>query len=152
TASAPRRRPHRARRRARAPRGRRRARRRLAGRRARRAHSANRNRRPGGHHDPAIPLRRPGYGVLTPTERGGLGGGAGVPQSYNRGFEQFEVEADVGIRAWGPTRAEAFAQAALGVLSLVADPATVNARETREVRAQADAAETLLAAWIDECL
>ena len=68
------------------------------------------------------------------------------------GFEQFDVEADVGIRAWGPTRADAFAQAALGVLSLVADPATVSPRETREVRAQADSAETLLVAWIDECL
>jgi protein archease len=68
------------------------------------------------------------------------------------GHEQFEVQADVGIRAWGPTRAEAFAQAALGVLTLVADPATVVAREAREVRAQADGPETLLAAWIDECL
>ena len=68
------------------------------------------------------------------------------------GYEQFEVEADVGIRAWAPTRAEAFAQAAMGVLALVADPETVAARETREVRAQADAPETLLAAWIDECL
>src|SRR5207247_4955242 len=66
--------------------------------------------------------------------------------------EQFEVEADVGIRAWGPTRAEAFAQAAVGVLSLVADPATVTPRETREVRAQADGPELLLVAWIDECL
>jgi tRNA nucleotidyltransferase (CCA-adding enzyme) len=69
-----------------------------------------------------------------------------------QGYEQFEVEADVGIHAWGPTRAEAFAQAALGVLSLVCDPDSVTARETREVRAQADAPETLLAAWIDECL
>src|SRR5213592_3177336 len=68
------------------------------------------------------------------------------------GYEQFEVEADVGIRAWGPTRAEAFAQAALGVLALVADPATVTAREAREVRAQADGPELLLVAWIDECL
>jgi len=68
------------------------------------------------------------------------------------GFEQFEVEADVGIRAWGPTRADAFAQAALGVLSLVADPMTVSAHETREVRAQADDPETLLVAWINECL
>ena len=68
------------------------------------------------------------------------------------GFEQFEVEADVGIRAWGPTRAEAFVQAALGVLSLVADPASVAPRETREVRAQADGPELLLVAWIDECL
>jgi len=38
------------------------------------------------------------------------------------------------------------------VLSLVADPATVSPHETREVRAQADSPETLLAAWIDECL
>ncbi len=68
------------------------------------------------------------------------------------GYEQFEVEADVGIRAWGPTRAEAFAQAAQGVLSLVCDPASVTARETREIRAQADGPETLLVAWIDECL
>src|SRR5213594_3285603 len=68
------------------------------------------------------------------------------------GYEQFEVQADVGIRAWGPTRAEAFAQAALGVLSLVADPATVTPRETREIRAQADGPEMLLVAWIDECL
>ena len=68
------------------------------------------------------------------------------------GFEQFEVEADVGIGAWGPTREEAFAQAALGVLSLVADPATVAPRETREIRAQADDPETLLVAWINECL
>src|SRR6266446_162745 len=46
--------------------------------------------------------------------------------ALDAGHEQFEVEADVGIRAWGPTRAEAFAQA--------------------------DGPETLLAAWIDECL
>ena len=82
---------------------------------------------------------------------GGLGGSRrGPPNSI--GFEQFEVEADVGIRAWGPTRVEAFAQAALGVLSLVADPATVTPHETREVRAQADGPELLLVAWIDECL
>src|SRR5205814_420100 len=74
-----------------------------------------------------------------------------MPES-DAGHEQFEVEADVGIRAWGPTRAEAFAQAALGALALVADPATVAPREAREVRAQADGPETLLAAWIDECL
>jgi len=68
------------------------------------------------------------------------------------GWEHFEVEADVGVRAWGPTRASAFAQAALGVLALVVDPASVDPRERREVRAQADAPETLLAAWVEECL
>jgi SHS2 domain-containing protein len=38
------------------------------------------------------------------------------------------------------------------VLAVVADPASVSGRETREVRAQADGPETLLVAWIDECL
>jgi tRNA nucleotidyltransferase (CCA-adding enzyme) len=69
-----------------------------------------------------------------------------------RGWEQFEVEADVGIRAWGPSRAAAFAEAAIGVLALSVDPASVEERERREVRAQADGPETLLVAWVDECL
>ncbi len=70
----------------------------------------------------------------------------------DHGWEQFEVEADVGVRAWGPSRGAAFAQAALGVLALIVDPPLVNNRESREVRAQAETPETLLAAWIDECL
>lgn len=70
----------------------------------------------------------------------------------DQGWEHFEVEADVGVRAWGPTRAAAFAQAALGVLALIVEPASVSRRESREVRAQADSPETLLAAWVDECL
>jgi tRNA nucleotidyltransferase (CCA-adding enzyme) len=69
-----------------------------------------------------------------------------------QGWEHFEVEADVGVRAWGPSRAAAFAQAALGVLALIVDPSSVHDRESREVRAQADSPETLLAAWVDECL
>ena len=70
----------------------------------------------------------------------------------DRGWEHFEVEADVGVRAWGPSRGAAFAEAAVGVLSLIVDPASVEARESRAVRAQGDSLETLLAAWIDECL
>ena len=70
----------------------------------------------------------------------------------DRGWEHFEVEADVGVRAWGKSRGVAFAQAALGVLALIVDPPSVNRRESREVRAQAGTPETLLAAWIDECL
>jgi len=68
------------------------------------------------------------------------------------GWEQFEVEADVGIRAWGPTRVVAVAQLTLGVFSLLADPDTIQVRERREVRAQADGPEALLVTWIDECL
>ena len=68
------------------------------------------------------------------------------------GYEYFEVEADVGVRAWGPDRAEAFAQAALGVLALGVDPAGVEERETRDSRAQAATIEDLVVAWINECV
>ena len=68
------------------------------------------------------------------------------------GWEHFEVEADVGVRGWGDTRAAAFAQTTLGVFALLVEPAEVDAREQREVRAQADGPESLLVAWIDECL
>ena len=68
------------------------------------------------------------------------------------GWEHFETEADVGVDAWGPTRAAAFAQAALGVFALIVKPEEVADREHREVRAQADSPERLLASWINECL
>ena len=68
------------------------------------------------------------------------------------GYAYFDVEADVGVRAWGPTRAAALAQAALGVLALVVPPEDVRARERREVRAQGESPESLLVHWIDECL
>jgi tRNA nucleotidyltransferase (CCA-adding enzyme) len=68
------------------------------------------------------------------------------------GWEHFDVEADVGVRGWGPTRAEAFAQTTLGVFALIVPLDDVEARETREVRAQAEGPTSLLVAWIDECL
>jgi tRNA nucleotidyltransferase (CCA-adding enzyme) len=68
------------------------------------------------------------------------------------GYEYFEVEADVGVRAWGRDRAEAFAQAALGALALGVTPEGVEPCETRDVRAQAATVEDLLVAWINECV
>jgi SHS2 domain-containing protein len=67
-------------------------------------------------------------------------------------WQHFEVEADVGVRGWGESRAAAFAQTTLGVFALLVEPDEVEAREVREVRAQADGPEALLVAWIDECL
>jgi tRNA nucleotidyltransferase (CCA-adding enzyme) len=68
------------------------------------------------------------------------------------GWEHFEVEADVGVRAWGPTQADAFAQVALGTLALIVPPEDVTERDHREVRAQGDSRETLLVNWVNECL
>ncbi len=52
----------------------------------------------------------------------------------------------------GATLAEAFAQVALGVFALLADPASVEERDAREVRAHGTVPETLLVNWLNECL
>ena len=68
------------------------------------------------------------------------------------GWEPFDAESDVGVRGWGTTRGEAFAQATLGVFALLVGPDQVQVLEQREVRAQAEGPEALLVAWIEECL
>lgn len=68
------------------------------------------------------------------------------------GYDYFDVEADVGIRAWGTTPGEAFVQAARGVFALIVALAEVDERDTREIRAQGDSGESLLVNWIGECL
>jgi len=72
--------------------------------------------------------------------------------SSEAGWEHLEADATMGVHAWAPTRAGAFAQAALGVFALIARPEEIEEREHREVRAQADSPERLLAGWINECL
>jgi protein archease len=52
----------------------------------------------------------------------------------------------------GATLPDAFAQVALGVFALLADPASVEERDAREVRAHGGAPESLLVNWLNECL
>ena len=52
----------------------------------------------------------------------------------------------------GATLPEAFAQVALGVFSLLTDPASVEERDAREVRAHGSVPEALLVNWLNECL
>ena len=52
----------------------------------------------------------------------------------------------------GATLPEAFAQVALGIFALVADPASIEERDAREVRAHGTAPERLLVNWLNECL
>lgn len=68
------------------------------------------------------------------------------------GWEHFDVEADVGVHAWGRSRADAFARAAEGVFALVVHAADVAPDETREARAQGASPEALLVNWLNECL
>lgn len=68
------------------------------------------------------------------------------------GYELFDHTAEVGLRAWGPSPAEAFVAAARGLCSVIVDPATVHARQLRTLRVEAPDAPTLLVHWLNELL
>ena len=64
-------------------------------------------------------------------------------------WEHFDHGADIGVRGWGATKAEAFEQAALALTAVVTDPARVMARETVPIFCEAGDDELLLAAWLN---
>ena len=65
-------------------------------------------------------------------------------------YELVEHTADVGVLARGQTLEEAYAQAALGLTSVMADPGTIEERVEREVDVTAPDREALLVAWLNE--
>lgn len=67
-------------------------------------------------------------------------------------WEHFPHGADMGVRGYGPTKAEAFAQAALALTAVVADPATIEPRETVAIRCEAPDEELLLAEWLNSLI
>ncbi|MDI6858035.1 MAG: archease [Dehalococcoidia bacterium] len=67
-------------------------------------------------------------------------------------FEVFDHTADVGIVARGDTLAEAFANAARGMFSLMVDLERVAEREERCIDVQADDPEGLVVHWLSELL
>ena len=67
-------------------------------------------------------------------------------------FEIIDHTADVGLAARGASREELFANAALGMMSIIGNRDTVNDAETRAVRATADDPAALLAAFLGELL
>jgi SHS2 domain-containing protein len=64
-------------------------------------------------------------------------------------WEHFPHGADIGVRGFGPTKAEAFAQAALAMTAVVADPAEVALRERVEIQCEAPDDELLFAEWLN---
>jgi SHS2 domain-containing protein len=64
-------------------------------------------------------------------------------------WEHFPHEADLGVRGFGRTLAEAFEQTALALAAAVVDPSTVRATETVEIRCEAPDAELLLVDWLN---
>jgi tRNA nucleotidyltransferase (CCA-adding enzyme) len=75
------------------------------------------------------------------------GAAEGAPEPAR--WEHFDHGADIGVRGWGATKAQAFEQAALALTAVVADPARVMARETLPICCEAGDDELLLAAWLN---
>jgi SHS2 domain-containing protein len=68
------------------------------------------------------------------------------------GFVILDHPADLGIEAYGQTLAESFEQAALGLMSVILDPATVKLVEARQVDLNGADTEQLLVKWLAEIL
>jgi SHS2 domain-containing protein len=67
-------------------------------------------------------------------------------------WEHFPHEADMGVRGFGPTEAQAFEQAALALTAVVADPAVVEAREAVAIECEAPDHELLFAEWLNSLI
>ena len=68
------------------------------------------------------------------------------------GFESIAHTADIGLRVWGRTLEELFSEAAVGMMSLMADTAGVEKRQTRVAQADGPDNESLLVAWLNDIL
>jgi SHS2 domain-containing protein len=68
-----------------------------------------------------------------------------------KGWEHFAHDADIGVRGFGATPAEAFEQTALALTAVVTDPQGVMPREAVSVRCSAADLEVLLVEWLN-CL
>jgi SHS2 domain-containing protein len=64
-------------------------------------------------------------------------------------WEHFDHEADIGVRGFGNTPAEAFEQAALAMTAVVCDPDTIIAEQTIDVVCHGKELDVLLVDWLN---
>ena len=64
-------------------------------------------------------------------------------------WEHFSHEADIGVRGYGRTPAEAFEAAALALTAVVTDPRQVRPREGVAIECEAPDLELLLVDWLN---
>jgi SHS2 domain-containing protein len=72
------------------------------------------------------------------------------PAPAARSWETFPHGADVGVRGYGASMSEAFANAAMALTSVVTDPDLVRSRERVAIACQAPDAEVLLVDWLNQ--
>jgi len=64
-------------------------------------------------------------------------------------WEHFDHGADIGVRGYGASPAEAFGQAAFALTAVITDPATVNPKVAVHVACEAPDLELLLVDWLN---
>jgi SHS2 domain-containing protein len=75
---------------------------------------------------------------------------AEVTESLHRGrWEHFPHEADMGVRGYGPTKTEAFEQAALAMMAVITDLDTIEPRAAVSIHCEAPNDELLFADWLN---
>ena len=67
-------------------------------------------------------------------------------------WELYSHPSDIGIRGLGPTREEAFAQAALALTAVLTDPAKDEPRELVDIVCRDDDDEMLFMSWVSALL
>jgi len=67
-------------------------------------------------------------------------------------WELFSHPADIGIRGLGPTREEAFAQAATAMTAVIADPEKIEPREAIDIVCHEEDDELLFMSWLGTLL
>jgi SHS2 domain-containing protein len=69
-----------------------------------------------------------------------------------KGWEHFPHQADIGIRGFGPTKEEAFAQAAAAMTAVITDVEDVSPKEMIEVACEASDEQLLFVDWLNALL
>ncbi len=64
-------------------------------------------------------------------------------------WEHFPHDADIGIRGFGASISEAFAQTALALSAVITDPATIAPHTSVDIKAMAPDQELLLVDWLN---
>ena len=72
-----------------------------------------------------------------------------APAAHAKNWEHFPHVADVGVRGFGRSAAEAFEQAALAMTAAIADPAQIEPRQAVAIGISAPDLELLLAEWLN---